>query len=263
MSDSSELKSQYATSKTLNTRRGLYDTNIGVSLTDRLAQELQLDSAESFLDVGCGYGADIAKFTQLYPKLQATGFDPSEAQINDARSKTPGAKFLLGDLETIDLSDQFDRVLVRHVLHLTSDPVQALNRILTWVKPGGRVVFAIHSSKSQPKFAAWRKWFEDQTGISYSAPSDKLTLEKNRDLFEKPGYQTTFIEAVETISLTDAEPYLNYIKSQKRWSREPTPEELNDLYEHVRKSIDTEIKTRGTFEDLSINGIVVMESRPA
>jgi len=60
------------------------------------------------------------------------------------------------------------------------------------------------------------------------------------------------------IHLTDPEPYLNAIKSQKRWSREPSEIEMNELLEHVRTQVQKEIDERGYFEDASINGIIVL-----
>ncbi len=259
MSDNDKHVSQYATSATLTTRRGLYDTNVGVSLTDRLIEQLKLDMATSLLDVGCGYGADIATVIGRYPKLHCVGFDQSEAQINDAKIKTPSAIFFVADANNFQLDETFDRILVRHVLHLLPDPSAAIDNILRHCKPGGRVVFATHSTQSQPKFAAWRTWFKDKTGIGYSAPSDKLTLENNQDLFTKPGCKVEFIKAEETISLTDPEPYLAYIKGQKRWSREPSEIEMNELLEYVRNQIQTEIDEHGHFEDASINGIITLD----
>jgi trans-aconitate methyltransferase len=259
MSDNDKHVSQYATSATLSTRRGLYDTNVGVSLTDRLDELLQLTTASSLLDVGCGYGADIATFAARYPHLKIVGFDQSEAQVNDAQKKTPGARVFVGDATTFELDQTFDRVLVRHVLHLVPDPAATLERILKHCNEHARAVIAIHSSRSQPKFTAWRSWFKDQPGIGYTAPSDKLTLEGHKDLFRVDGWKTEFIEAAEMIHLTDPEPYLAYIKGQKRWSREPSADELQMLLDYVRRNIENEVKHQGYFEDPSINGVIILE----
>jgi trans-aconitate methyltransferase len=255
---SDKILGQYASSATLSTRRGLYDTNVGISLTERLEEQLQLATAESLLDAGCGYGADIANFASRHPHLRAVGFDLSEGQINDAKIKTPSAEFFVGDVMTFQLEQIHDRILMRHVLHLVPDPSAAINNILKHLKPGGRAVFAIHSQKTQPRFTGWRTWFKDHTGIGYSAPSDKLTIENNRDLFSRFNGKVEFIEAAEMISLVEAEPYLAYIKGQKRWSREPSADELELLLTHVRTEIENEIQNTGRFEDPSINGIVVL-----
>lgn len=257
---SDKILGQYANSATLSTRRGLYDTNTGIPLTSRLKEQLHLDSAESLLDAGCGYGADIATFTTRHPKLTAVGFDLSEGQINDARAKTPSMEFFVGDVTTFQLNRTFDRILVRHVLHLVPDPSAAISNILRHLKPGGRAVFAIHSKKTQPKFTAWRGWFKEKTGIGYGAPGDKLTIENNRDVFANLGGNVEFIEAEETISLSDADPYIAYIKGQKRWDREPSAEELEALLTHVRSEIENEIQNNGKFEDSSINGLVTLTS---
>jgi len=176
MSDN-DILNQYASSATLSTRRGLYDNNVGVSLTDRIDEQLQLEHASTLLDVGCGYGADITTFTQRYPNLKITGFDQSEAQVSDAKAATPSATIFVGDANSFELSEKFDRILVRHVLHLVPNPRAVLERVLKHCQSGGHIVIAVHSTQSQPHFMSWRSWFMTQTGISCALPNEKLSLE--------------------------------------------------------------------------------------
>lgn len=259
MSDNNQILAQYATSAPLAARRGLYDTNVGVTLTDRLDEQLQLSSAKSLLDVGCGYGADVATFSKRHPQLQIVGLDQSEGQLRDAQNTTPSAKFILADAENFDLHEKFDRVLIRHVLHLVSSPSAVLERARAHCQPTGRMVVAMHSVKSQPKYRRWISRFKDQTGIDYSFPADTFAIENQTQLFQNDTWRVENFEALEMIHLTSPEPYLDYIKSQTRWSKQPSSQELSMLIEHVRRDIESDITQNGYFEDPSINGIVIVD----
>lgn len=213
----------------------------------------------SFLDVGCGFGADIEYFTQHYHHVEAVGIDQSAGQIEEAKTKILGATFLVADVSTFDLDRQFDRILVRHVLHLVDNPQRAIDNVLRHLKPGGRAVFVLHSTRSQPKLNAWLDWFEAQTGITFTSSSDAFTIDHDAQLFELPNYRTTVNDAVAHVHLDKPDPYLTYIEGQKRWSRTPTGEELAMLLQHVRSEIERDITVHGHFEDTSVNGIITLD----
>ena len=259
MSDNNQILAQYATSAPLAARRGLYDTNIGVTLTDRLDEQLQLSSAKSLLDVGCGYGADVATFSKRYPQLQIVGLDQSEGQLCDAQNTTPSAKFVLADATNFELQTTFDRVLIRHVFHLVSDPSAMLKQILKHCHSGSRIAISLHSLKSQPKYRSWITWFKTVTGIDYTFPTDTFAFENRQAVFAQLPLTVQFLECEEKIHLRAAEPYLDYIKGQKRWSKQPSEAQLNMLIEHVRADIEDNIAQKGFFEDPSINGIVIVD----
>jgi hypothetical protein len=108
-------------------------------------------------------------------------------------------------------------------------------------------------------YRRWISWFKDQTNIDYNFPSDTFAIENQTALFQNPEWHVEFLEALEMIHLTDPEPYLDYIKSQTRWSKQPSDEKMNMLIEHVRSEIETEIAQKGYFEDPSVNGIVTID----
>lgn len=259
MSVNPDILKQYATSQALTTRRNLYQCIVGPSLTELLLGHLDLQPTSSFLDVGCGYGADIQTLLTHFSRLSAVGIDNSSNQIEEAKLKSPQATFHVASILDFDLQQQFDRILVRHVLHLVNNPEQAIANVLKHLKPHGRAVFVVHSAESQPHYAEWLKWFEAKTGIAYVSPSDAFTVETHVDLFRTFSNNLTVEKSAQTLKLTDAGPYIAYFQSQKRWSRQPTDEEMALLFEHVRSEIETDLARKGYFEDLSVNGITTLK----
>jgi trans-aconitate methyltransferase len=259
MSVNPDVLKQYNTADALTTRRSLYDCIVGPTLSEILARYLQLDKSKTLLDVGCGYGADIATFTAQYPGLQATGLDSSPKLIEDARTRAPGAVFHVADAANFALEEKYDRILVRHVLHLLDVPGAAITNILKYLNPSGRAVFVMHSTRSQPRYAEWLTWFLAQTGIDYISPSDAFTVDTHTHVFTQQPLKVTISDATQIMRMREPEPYLAYLKSQKRWSREPLEAEMTLLLSHVRQEIEKDIAEKGYFEDASINGIVVLE----
>jgi trans-aconitate methyltransferase len=259
MSDNNPILAQYATSAPLATRRGLYDTNVGVSLTNRIDEQLKLSSAKSLLDIGCGYGTDVAIFHSRYPHLKIVGIDQSEIQIHEARERSPETQFFVADANNFNLNQTFDRILIRHVLHLVSDPANIIKRAVHHAHSGSRIVISMHSVKSQPTYKTWLTWFKHQTGIDYTFQADTFAFENQHHLFNQLTDSIQLHEVSNKIHLTSPEPYLDYIRSQTRWSRQPSADELDMLLEHVRLEIEKDIAQYGYFEDPSVNGIVTID----
>jgi trans-aconitate methyltransferase len=179
--------------------------------------------------------------------------------IQRAQAETPLASFQVADITNLNLAERFDRILVKHVLHLTPKPIVALQHIIHHAQPNAIIVISVHSLKNQPKYTRWLDWFKQQTGLDYIPPSKKLSIENDEALFTSLGYNLSFTEVNERIHLTNPEPYLDYINSQKRWSRELTEAEKHLLLRYVRQEIESEIATQGYFEDWSINGVITLK----
>lgn len=258
MSNNDAILGQYATSDSLVARRDLYTYVTGTSLTDEMFARLDGFSGMLFLDVGCGYGADVATVLEKFPDAQCTGIDQSEGMIANARPRAPNATFSVDNAQTFSLDARFDRVLMRHALHLATDVQTTIDNVLRHLAPKGRAVFVVHSLSSLPRFAEWRRWFAEHTGITYTSPGDACTVENDAHRFTGEGQMVTVEKISAIIRLTNAEPILSYIRSQKRWSRSPTDAELHMLLNHVREEITAEIAVHGYFEETSVNGIIVV-----
>ncbi len=258
MSNNDAILGQYTTSDSLVARRDLYAYVTGTSLTDEMLARLDGFSGMSFLDVGCGYGADVATVLEKFPDARCIGIDQSEGMINDAKQRAPHAEFLVDNAQTFALDARFDRMLMGHALHLTTDVQATINNVLGHLAPHGRAVFVVHSLATLPKFAEWRRWLAERTGITYTSPGDACSVENDADRFVGEGRTVTVEKISAVIRLTNAEPILSYIRSQKRWSRPLTDDELEMLLDHARKEVTNAIVTHGSFEEQSVNGIITV-----
>jgi ubiquinone/menaquinone biosynthesis C-methylase UbiE len=93
-----------------------------------------------WLDVGCGNGA----FTELIAKRSApasiAGIDPSEAQIDFARTRMPQGEFRQGDAMALPYPDDaFDAAVMPLVIFFVPEPSRGVAEMARVVGPGGCV----------------------------------------------------------------------------------------------------------------------------
>ena len=109
------------------------------------------------LDLGCGAGLPVAR------ELAARGFavvgvDGSARQVEMARRNVAGAEFIQADLTTVDLSPAaFDAVAAFYsITHVPRDEHPALlQRIATWLKPGGLFVASMGAEPLRDHCEQW------------------------------------------------------------------------------------------------------------
>ena len=122
-----------------------YDA-LGSRVTARLAEHL-LDAVEAgegvtLLDVatGPGYVADRA----VARGAQVVGLDLSEAMLEFARARVPGAEFVHGDATSLPFEDSsFDAVTAAFVLLHLGRPELAVAEAARVLSPGGGVAFTV------------------------------------------------------------------------------------------------------------------------
>lgn len=94
------------------------------------------------LDVGCGTGEPIARFL-LEKGYQLTGIDASKKMIALCKKRFPEGKWLLADMRTLELQEQFHVVIVCHsFFHLPHDDQRTTLKLLaTFVSQNGLLIF--------------------------------------------------------------------------------------------------------------------------
>ncbi|MEG3147955.1 class I SAM-dependent methyltransferase [Sphingomonas sp. RT2P30] len=108
---------------------------------DRLM--MPLPRGATILDLGCGGGEPIDRYL-IDHGFQIVGIDHRTPLIDLACTRFPRQRWLLGDMRTIVLDEQFAAVLAWQSLHLLSSTDQATMAQLAaaWLKPGGRLLFS-------------------------------------------------------------------------------------------------------------------------
>lgn len=111
-------------------------------LLGRLIRELDLDSLERVLDVGCGAGANLRLLSDLgLPGV--TGLDLNRASIRFCREKGLG-EIEQGDLKHLPFADEsFDLVLATDVLEHVDEDLCAVEEIRRVLRPGGTALISV------------------------------------------------------------------------------------------------------------------------
>lgn len=107
-----------------------------------VAERLDLGEGSKVLDVGCGSGA----FLRLAADRGATvtGLDASEALVEIARARVPGADLRVGDLEALPFdANVFDVATGFNSFQFGTDMTNALREAARVVRPEGRVVVQV------------------------------------------------------------------------------------------------------------------------
>jgi len=115
-------------------------------VTERLFRAAGIGPGERVLDVGCGAGNVSAVVARLVGSGgSVVGVDREADALDYARAHVQAeadVSFVQGDFRDVGVVDGgFDAVVGRYVLMYQSDPIDAVARLATRVRPGGVVAF--------------------------------------------------------------------------------------------------------------------------
>jgi len=117
---------------------GVWSQLVGTSFLDWLAPP----SGLRWLDVGCGTGAFTAMIAEQCAPAMIHGIDPSEAQLERARTHLPPtlARFERGDAMALPFpDDSMDAAVMPLVIFFVPDPPVGVAEMARVVRPGGIV----------------------------------------------------------------------------------------------------------------------------
>lgn len=135
---------------------------------------LLIPADASVLEIGCGSG-------ELLAQLQAsrkTGVDLSSHQIEAARARIPGAEFHVQAGEALNLSGQFDCIIVSDTLNFAADVQRLFEQLQTVSHADTRLFLNFHNSLWRPllTLATWLGLKDRQPQNSWLAASDVRNL---------------------------------------------------------------------------------------
>jgi len=102
-----------------------------------------VENGQSFLDVGCGTGADWEQLQNADKKVKYKGIDYAPSILEGAKKMCPGAEFAVGDVNDLQEKDNsWDVVNCRHVINHTEYYEKPLKELLRVAKK--RVILTLH-----------------------------------------------------------------------------------------------------------------------
>jgi ubiquinone/menaquinone biosynthesis C-methylase UbiE len=98
---------------------------------------------QAILDIGCGTGRLLRKLARRFPSANLIGVDPAERMIAEARRRTPGATFYVGQAEDLPLPEaSVDLVMSTTSFHHWRDQALGVRQVGCALRPGGGFVLA-------------------------------------------------------------------------------------------------------------------------
>lgn len=168
----------------------------------------------SALDLGCGTGRHATAYL-VAKGLQVTGVDLSPKSIEVAAREMPKARFLVGDMASVELPEEsFDLVTafysLIHVPMAEHGPV--LRRVWSWLRPGGYLVVTMGGGRS-PAETVDPAWLG--AAPMYWSNWDRDT---NRELIRDAGFEE--VEATLTTTVENGqEVTFMWVIAQRHLSR--------------------------------------------
>ena len=148
MTDQPRESAEYALGYTEREKeRLIIQSRLYGDLTERLFRTAGIQPGMSVLDVGCGVGdVSLLAAAIVGPAGSVLGIDRAADSINTARGRARAAglgniAFEVAALQNLEPGRTFDALVGRLVLMYLPDPAATLAHLLTFVRPGGLVVF--------------------------------------------------------------------------------------------------------------------------
>ena len=161
-------------------------------ITERFLRSAGVARGMRVLDIGSGAG-DVALIAAelVGPEGEVVGVDMNPEILETARERVRqtghrNVAFHAGDVQSLDLGDDFDALVGRLVLMYLPDPVATLKQLVTRLRPRGLVVFQeidftmtrSYSSEDTPLMAQLVDWIVEVFERSGANPNMGLDLHR-------------------------------------------------------------------------------------
>lgn len=104
---------------------------------------VDFSDCKKLLEVGSGVGAQTAVLLALFPNLQITSVDFSDAQLQKAKENltcfSDRVSFVRQDAQQLDLGDKFDSAFFCWALEHIPDPQEVMHRVKAHLLPGAKI----------------------------------------------------------------------------------------------------------------------------
>ena len=135
-----------------------------------LIRQIEIDSPDSIMDLGCGPGNSTAALRTHWPQAMVTGLDGSREMLAEAQRDHPQWRWIERDIQTFadQAEDFYDLVFSNAALHWLGDHAQLFPKLIQRVKTGGALAVQMPVARDHPAqqalqeaaaTPAWSKYF--------------------------------------------------------------------------------------------------------
>lgn len=107
-------------------------------------------------DLGCGPGNSTRLLAMSFPDADIIGIDKSDNMLSVARACTPTATFIKEDIAHWRPSEPADLIFANAALHFLPDHRGLMTRLLSYLRPGGRLAVQMPNNTHELSHAAMR-----------------------------------------------------------------------------------------------------------
>ena len=122
---------------------------------DLLARVPYCDTQLVF-DLGCGPGNSTRLLAMSFPGADIVGIDKSDNMLSVARACTPTATFIKADIAHWRPAAPADLIFANAALHFLPDHRRLMTRLLSYLRPGGRLAVQMPNNTHELSHAAMR-----------------------------------------------------------------------------------------------------------
>lgn len=257
--------SNYSSDKNLLKRKAFYNYfHPKVDLIKTLVKAAKLKGNETILDVGCGNGDTLNSLRKNYDHMgKMFGVDAAPGILNQAaklnRREKSGINFSVGDGRALKFPDNnFDAVIVKHVLHNVDGHEKVLAECHRVLKPGGQMILILTGKKSRLVQKRLKPRIARLLSLDFFPEAEStVSLENIRSFLDKHLWNCRVIKLESKMALKKTEPYLDYIDSGRDFWGVVSDNDWQKTLELSRKYFNGIIAKKGAIRDINTQGVVI------
>lgn len=220
--------------------------------------------SEMILDVGCGNGDTLSSLRKKYGYTgKMFGIDIAPGILRQAtktnQQKKLGIRFSVGDGRELKFYDNnFDIVIVKHVLHNVDGHEKVLKECHRVLKPGGRLALVITGKKSRLVQKRLKPKIAKLLNLDFFPEAERtVNLENIKSFLDQRLWDYKIIKLESKLALKKTGPYLDYIDSGRDFWGIVSDDNWQKVLEFSRSYFSKIITREGAIRDISTQGVVV------
>jgi len=173
----------------------------------------QISNGDSFLDLACGTGILTREIAEKFPIAKIVGIDITQSYLDVAKQNSnlfENISFILDDAEKFKLDSKFDCITASY-LPKYCDPEILVKNCITYLKPGGKIIFHDFTYPKNPAVRGlWNLFLTFLRLVGYFIPSWKDALIGLPKLIRRTKWLDSYSDVMKKSGLKVSHQYLTY-----------------------------------------------------